>query len=402
MASEQLIQKANAYLQRLCVEIPMRRLGSAGNRAATDFVAATLASFGWQTECPRFDCLDWIQRGARLAANGDTFDAIVSPYSRGVHTRAPLVVVSTLQELEAANAVDQILLVRGELAREQLMPKNFVFYNPDTHKHIVRWLEAKAPRAIVAATTRNPEVAGAVYPFPLIEDGDFDIPSVYMTEDEGKRLVQYRGATVSLDIEAERIPATGCNVIARKGASDRRIVLTAHVDAKGGTPGALDDAAGVTTLLLLAELLREYRGLLCIEIAILNGEDNYSAAGEMNYLQRARFDEIQLCINLDDLGFHQGSNAFSLYECPDALAQTIRATFACHPGIVEGAQWYQGDHMVFVQNKAPALAITSEKIIELMSTIGHTTQDVPALVDCSKLVGTAVALYDLLVGLEAD
>ena len=31
-----LAEKAQAYLQRLCVEIPSRRVGSAGNREATE------------------------------------------------------------------------------------------------------------------------------------------------------------------------------------------------------------------------------------------------------------------------------------------------------------------------------------------------------------------------------
>ncbi len=38
MASSQLAEKAERYLERLCVEIPSRRVGSEGNRAATDFL----------------------------------------------------------------------------------------------------------------------------------------------------------------------------------------------------------------------------------------------------------------------------------------------------------------------------------------------------------------------------
>ena len=47
-------------------------------------------------------------------------------------------------------------------------------------------------------------MAGGVYPFPLIEDGDFDIPSVYLTAEEGERLAQFLGATATLTIDAER------------------------------------------------------------------------------------------------------------------------------------------------------------------------------------------------------
>jgi hypothetical protein len=40
----------------------------------------------------------------------------------------------------------------------------------------------------------------------LIEDGDFDIPSAYMTEEEGERLAGYAGQKPAWS-QAERIPA---------------------------------------------------------------------------------------------------------------------------------------------------------------------------------------------------
>ena len=266
MASSQLAEKAERYLERLCVEIPSRRVGSEGNRAATDFFAATAAPFGFRTESPEFACIDWEQGGAHLTASGESFDTAPSPYALGCDVSAPLAIVTSADELEAVEIAGAIVLLRGEIAKEQLMPKNFPFYNPDEHRRIISLLEAKAPRAIIAATTRNPELAGAVYPFPLIEDGDFDIPSVFMTEDEGARLARHAGQLVALESRARRIPSRGCNVVARKRPdARRRIVLCAHIDSKLNTPGALDNAAGVVTLLLLAELLADYDGKLGIE-----------------------------------------------------------------------------------------------------------------------------------------
>ncbi|HUW13154.1 MAG TPA: hypothetical protein VM537_25750, partial [Anaerolineae bacterium] len=191
-----LSEKAETYLGRLCLDHPHRRVGSSGNRAATDFFAQVVASFGFETECPEFDCIDWAQDGASLAVEGELFEVLVSPYSLGGQARAPLVVVSTMEELEAVETSKKILLMRGDLAREQLMPKSFPFYNPDRHQRIIHLLEKKKPRAIVAATSRNPELAGGVYPFPLLEDGDFDIPSVHMTEEEGHRLAERAGEEV--------------------------------------------------------------------------------------------------------------------------------------------------------------------------------------------------------------
>ena len=92
--------------------------------------------------------------------------------------RGPLLAVTTIDELEAVDATSPVVLARGALTKEPLMPKHFPFYNPDEHKRIIRALESKQPLAIIAATSRNPELAGALYPFPWIEDGDFDIPSI--------------------------------------------------------------------------------------------------------------------------------------------------------------------------------------------------------------------------------
>ena len=405
MASSQLAEKAERYLERLCVEIPSRRVGSEGNRAATDFFAATAASFGFRTECPEFACIDWEQEGAHLTASGESFDAAPSPYSLGCDVSAPLAVVTSADELEAAEIAGAIVLLRGEIAKEQLMPKNFPFYNPDEHRRIISLLEAKAPRAIIAATTRNPELAGAVYPFPLIEDGDFDIPSVYMTEDEGQRLARHAGQVVTLESRARRIPASGCNVVARKATSaPRRIVLCAHIDSKLNTPGALDNAAGVVTLLLLAELLADYDGKLGIEIVAINGEDNYAASGEKLYLEhnRGKLGDIVLSVNLDAPGYRQGPTAYSLYDCPDSIAAAVRSAFGGHADLCEGEQWYQSDHMVFVQNQVPALAITSERLMEIETAVAHTPQDRPELVDCAKLVTTASALRDLVRLMESQ
>jgi aminopeptidase YwaD len=403
LTSNPMIEKAGQYLRRLCLEIPSRRVGSQGNQAATDFFERTVASFGFETESPSFDCIDWTTEGADLTADGSQFEASASPYSLGCKVGAPLMAASTLEELEAAETAGKILLLQGDLTKEQLMPKNFPFYNPDHHKRIIRLLEVKRPAAIVAATSRDVEMAGAVYPFPLIEDGDFDIPSVYMTEEEGQRLVQYAGKRITLESRARRIPSTGCNVIAWKGTNpDHRAVLFAHIDAKPGTPGALDNASGVAVLLLLAELLADYSGDLGIEIVALNGEDYYSGVGEQAYLRMnsGRFEQMILGINLDGAGYHRGKTAYSLYDCPPELAASIRKAFSAYVELVEGEAWYQGDHGLFLMNQRPALAITSERFVEILSEIAHTARDKPEIVDTVKLVGIALALRDVLVVLD--
>ncbi len=394
-----LREKAGAYLRKLCVDISSRRVGSEGNQAATRFFADVVSSFGFETETPQFSCIDWRQDGVDLTAGDASFEAFASPYSLGCQVSAPLLSASTIEELEAAEVDGGLLLLRGEIAKEQLMPKNFPFYNPDSHRRIIQLLEAKQPCAIITATAQDLQMVGGMYPFPLFEDGDFDIPSVYLTDIEGNRLARHEGAVASLASRASRIPSRGCNVIARKGSGLNRIVLFAHIDARIGTPGANDNASGVIVLLLLAELLADAETGLEIELVAMNGEDYYSNPGEQQFLvlNEGRFGEITLGINLDDVGYHKGRVAYSLYGCPPGLAGLIREAFSAHPGLVEGEPWYQGDHGLFLMNQRPALAITSELLAELMAEYTHTPKDRPEIVDTGKLVVVASALRDLLV-----
>ena len=404
MTRQSLAANAQKYLERLCLEIPNRRVGSQGNQDATKFFADITAFFGFITKCPQFNCIDWTTQGANLKAENKSFDVFSSPYSLGCEVSAPLVVVSSVRELETIELGGRLLLMRGDIAREQLMPTKFPFYNPEEHKHIFRLLLEKKPLAIITATSRNPELAGGIYPFPLIEDGDFDIPSVFMTEEEGNCLSESVGQNISLINHAFRIPSQGCNVIARKiPQATRKIVLTAHIDDKNGTPGALDNASGVTILLLLAELLADFHGSNGIEIVAVNGEDYFAASGEALYLKknRDRWNEISLNINFDGIGYYKGGSAFSLYDCSEELGGMIRGYLTTCSDIVEGDQWFQGDHMVFVQNKTPAIAITSQLFLELFTTLTHTARDRMAIVDCNRLVSVALAVHGLLLRLDS-
>ncbi|MGV8133987.1 MAG: M28 family peptidase, partial [Mangrovibacterium sp.] len=216
---------------------------------------------GWKTSAAEFEAIDWNDGGASLESGGKAFEVFTGPYSLPFRGSAELLAASTIGELECSGMEGKIILLHGEIAREQLMPKNFVFYNPEEHQKIIALLEKGKPAAVIGATGRNSALAGGVYPFPLIEDGDFDIPSVFMTEEEGMRLLSLTGNIVTITSLSERIPGRGYNIIAVKGPDDAdRIVITAHIDAKKGTPGAIDNATGVVTLLLLAELLRDYDG----------------------------------------------------------------------------------------------------------------------------------------------
>lgn len=394
-----LVSRAEELLEKLCAVEPNRRTGSPGNREAGRFVAERLRGLGLEVETPAFECLDYIAGGAELTLGDEVFPVYGSPYSPGCAVKEELLCVETDRALEECESRGKLLLLKGEITVEQLMPKNFPFYNPEEHRRIYGLLEEKRPAAVITATRKNSESVGALDPFPMIADGDFEIPSVYCTEETGEKIAVHAEERLSLKIGAERIPAKASNVIARLGSkAGEKIVFTAHLDAYEDSPGAADDASGVVALMLLAEIMAESEkaaaGSLGIELAFLNGEDHYSAAGELDYLSRygKALGNVRVLINIDDVGYREGGTHYSFYECPDSIRRAAGETFGGRPGFSEGTPWYQGDHMVFAQKGVPAIAFASEKMTEFMSSYAHTRFDTPDLVDCGKLVDLAEAL----------
>lgn len=202
-----------------------------------------------------------------------------------------------------------------------------------------------------------------------------------------------------LQIDARRIPSSATNIVARLNAgAARKIVITAHIDAYEGSPGGSDNGSGIVILLLCAEMLSSYSGENCIEITALNGEDHYSAGGQMDYLRRYgnEFPAMLLAVNMDGVGYKQGRSSYSFYECSPQLQKKTKDAFRRFGGLVLGEQWFSGDHMIFVQNRIPSIAFTSEYMPELLRSVTHTTADTPDIIDCHKLVEIAKSLNALV------
>ncbi|MDP8208581.1 MAG: M28 family peptidase [Candidatus Electryonea clarkiae] len=399
MNEQMLARQIEKYMKKLCVELPHRHVGSSENRIASAYFHDTIASYGFDTQQQEFDCIDWKFGDVKLTVGDEQFVANAGPYSLPLDASAEMIVISTIHELEQAEIGGKIVLFLGDIASEQIMPKSFVFYNPEHHQKIIAILEEKKPVGVIAATGKNPELAGSWYPFPMFEDGDFDIPNVFIKDVDGERLRIHNMKKIYLAFTSHRIPAKGYNIIARKGDfSQGKILITAHIDSKITSPGALDNGTGVAVLLGLAELLQNYNGTPGIEIVPFNGEDYFSAPGQMSYLASCNnnFEDIRFVINLHAAGYKNGNTAYSLYNQDAVMTDLINRTFSTDNEFLEGESWVQGDHSMFTMQGCPAIAITSEKSRWLCSEITHTEMDNITQVDITKLARTTLKLHELV------
>jgi aminopeptidase YwaD len=252
---------------------------------------------------------------------------------------------------------------------------------------------------VVAVTGTAPEVAGAVDPFPLIEDSAFALPAGDLRASDGAELLAHLALAVpapvaALELPAERWPATARNVLATRGDQSDRVTVVAHLDTKPGTPGAVDNGTGVVTVLRVAELLADLpaEAQPGVELLWVNGEDSHQAAGELAYLASSDLQRVRLAINIDGAGFPGGPTAFSTYgTVPEHALAPLR-----QHGLVEGPSWPQSDHMVFAMAGRPAIALTSHDLDRVLAEVAHSPQDTPQRVDAALLEQAAQGIAALV------
>lgn len=398
---EKLIKSAKKHLSFFCEKTDNRCVGSPGNLSATHYFKEQLINNGWQIEVHEFEAYDWESEYAGIESGELRIKACSSPYSNSCNLETDVEVVSTIKELKKIGAENKILMVKGELTREQLMPKNFVFYNPDHHKKIIALLEKSSAHAIIFIVNKSGFYEGGEYPYPIIEDGDFTIPSVFISEENGELLLNKLPKRLKLISKTKKTPSKGYNIIGKKeGASEKKITITAHIDAKKDSPGAIDNATGVVTMLLLSELLKKYNGQHTLELVALNGEDYYSVPGQMTYIKNHQdnFGDIMFNINIDGAGLNKGKTAYALMNFPTQQADLIQNIFNQFSGLTKGEPWMQGDHGIFLQNGIPAIAISSEWLLNNLQIqqITHTQNDNIHIVNLNKIVELTQAIYSLI------
>lgn len=402
---------ASTHLHALCEVSPDRRPGSPGNEQAAGYVAQEWRHLRWDVSDQRFDVLDWSGSAGSVTLGRQRWTVHPSPYAHGAEMSRPLLVLRTRDDLDTAAASGGLrgraVLLMDELSREQLTPLGYPFYaNPD-HAAILDVLMQARPSVVLAGTGTAPQTAGAMEPFPLIEDGTFPIPTGNLGLSDAAALARHDGERVRVDMSAHRWPSTARNVIARRGPRSPRLLVTAHLDSKPGTPGAVDNASGVTVLLLLARALADQTlDAVGVELLAVNGEDCYSAAGELAYLDEygPSLDEVHLVANVDGVGFRVGGTAYSTYELPAVLEEPVRRAVtgpAAHDAhLLEGPAWLASDHAVFVARGRPAVAFTSERLDTVLTEVAHSPHDTPAQVEPTLLDGLSRVLADLALGLQ--
>lgn len=389
LIQDQVAAGIRADVERLCA-LGDRNLGTKRNRAATDYVTKRLREARVDVESIEFEVPAWCFRGASVRTADIELEVHPGPFSTTIAGKGPLVVVRRAEELSAVDTPGAVLLLCDEIAATQFTPRDYPFYGDPEHAAILDALEAAHPLAVLAATDKS-AMTGAMSPFPLIEEVRFSVSSAYMTAEQGTELARRAGEVTSVSIDSEVRPSSGSQPYGRRiGTSEGRIVVSAHIDSKPGTPGAIDNASGVAVMLAAAGLLGEAASSCTIEFVPYNGEDHALAPGEVAWLAANEdLSDVKLAVNIDGSGLPGAPSAYSLYDVDEETTAVIDSLSANHASVAEGPQWPAGDHMIFAMRGIPAVAVTSTDFEAVSGEYAHTPEDVPEILDYELLADTA-------------
>lgn len=374
-----------------------RPVGADANSQINDYLEQQLLDIGFQVESLPFECSVWEKGKSSFTLGEKTFEVAVSPFSEVFDGEGELIFAQSADDLQNTDCTGKILLMSGGLTQNPLQPKNYPFYYPEEHKKLIDLLEQKKPKAIIAATGKHPMCG--LDPFPLFEDGNFVIPSAYLSLrmfDEIQPLLSQHSGSLTIRSSKKNVQSRQLVATKSTGNSTKKIVLCAHMDSKYGTDGALDNAAGVAVLLEIAKQLNaEGRD---IEIVPFNGEEYYEASGELQYLKRLekRKETPALLINFDSPCYRGSKNAVSFYNFSPEGKETAVRLMAQYPDIVAGSEWYAGDHCAFVFGGTPCMAVTASNLFEGALEYTHTAKDTPNIVDSELIEPTAKYVSDFI------
>jgi aminopeptidase YwaD len=185
------------------------------------------------------------------------------------------------------------------------------------------------------------------------------------------------------------------------GERPEKIVLCAHYDTKVDTPGAYDNAAGVSVLLTLAQRLAKTIRRYSLEFVAFSGEEIYGL-GDMEYARRleAGFSQVAAAINFDGVGPRLAANSIAVFSASRAFEDLVKRTKRAYPGVVEVDPWPASDHYIFYSHGVPSIALSSVGIQDLY----HTPWDTMDWISPGKLeeaVSLSLELLEALDGVDA-
>ncbi|MHB1414406.1 MAG: M20/M25/M40 family metallo-hydrolase [Chloroflexota bacterium] len=368
-------QAAYRHVQALAAEIGSRPVGSEASKAAADYIAGQLSSYGYEVERQPFPFAQFADHGASLA--------VVQPRQATLRPQT--------MRLSAPGEVTADLVEAGVGRVED-------FRDKQVGGRVVLVSRGEVEFAQMAA---NAEAAGAVgLVISNNVSGNFrgdlgrsaKVPVVSISLEEGRSLRDWLGqgaVAVKLTVNATSLSGQSENVIGTlKGSQPGTVIVGAHYDSVEAGPGANDNASGVGAMLELARVIAE-KGTGCTVKVIAFGAEEIGLVGSRYYVSALSVDQlrdIKAMVNLDMVsvgGQLRLSGNPQLVELATGIARDLGSP----PQPLTGQLALSSDHSSFLSISSvpvPALFVTRTEDPNY-----HTAQDQVSFVSADSLAVAA-------------
>ncbi|MCL2040141.1 MAG: M28 family peptidase [Bacteroidetes bacterium] len=376
----------NHKLSDFCVERPV---GTEGNNKVIEILSKIFNTLKYNVIELPIDCNLWQADNSFIEQNSNKIEIFPSPYSQELKGNFPIQYVSNIEEIAMLKNYKGVLIFVNDLVKNSVFPKNFPFYFPDEDKLLYDIIERVSPKGIIAITKQDP-VSG-LNPFPIFEDVNLKIPTAYVSSLE--KISDASNISIEINSKIQKVKSKQL-IFRKEGLSKDIILIAAHLDTKYRTDGAIDNASGLYVLCEVAKIIKDKIYGFTIEIVPFNGEDSPEVPGQLAYLNYLKENNYQIksVINIDGVGYIGSKNMFSFFN----YDENIKAKIVADKNILEGEQWYGGDHSIFAFQSIPCIAVTSSNMFTDAIKLTHTINDKIEFVDTKTLEALAKSIGNVL------
>jgi aminopeptidase YwaD len=361
--------KPITHVKNLSVKIGHRPAGSPQNQAAAEYIEHHFRNSGLAVERQMFNCTCWETQETFLTVDGVSYEGEANWWSLPCDVTGVIVPIGSIEDLEQTDLTGSIALLYGELTQDKLSPRHSTAYYPEHHQKINQLLDQKKPLAVI---TVSPLLQAMRH---VIKDPMMGIPSATVMPKVGLKLLRNRGKSLRLKMISRRSPGQAWNILGtRAGGRPERIVISAHYDTVWGSPGAYDNASGVSVILTLAQALSDRQLPISFEFYASNGEE-FGGQGTLLYLERYGLKEFPLRwdqpvgemseiwkpilanINIDGVGLALGTNNVTTIAASKEFSEMIeQIRKRKYPSIAKVDPWPASDHYTFYSHGVPSIA----------------------------------------------
>ena len=335
--------RIHLYVRDLAETIGIRSPGSANERAAADYLAGKLRSFGYDVRLQEFPISNEASRTAIFKVGElDTPNVIAVPFE---NSAAGSVAGSLVAVAGVGAPADFPAVVRGNLALIERGTLQF--------REKVANAAAAGATGVVVFNNEPGAFLGTL-------GAPSTVPAVTISREDGRRLLDLlaaSAATAELSVDAAT-RTNSHNVIATPPGRDCETVSGGHYDSVPAGPGANDNASGTATVLELASLLAG-RGQMGGNCFVLFGSEEIGLYGSKAYvdsLTAAQKGRIKAMLNFDMVGV--GDQSWQMIGSAALQDVAVRLAGALGVPVIKSGTAGTGagsDHASFINAGIPAL-----------------------------------------------